>query len=298
MAEGLEIEAAARIVDERDLLAPARRLIGLEQLIEQRIVGTGDGLAVRGLVEAADARLEEIVGAAEIAALADGPHHGRGVERQHLLDLVEQLKRFARLAVELVDEGDDGDVAQAADLKQLARARLDALGGVDDHDGGVDGGQRAVGVVGEVLVARRVEQVQDRAAIFERHHRGGNRDAALALDRHPVGPRPALVLLGLDLAGELDGAAEQQQLLGQRRLAGVGVGDDGEGAPALDLARERAAAPLAGLCAVRWCAFRQRRRCRPAWSSGFCSINGMLRPQELAVWGAKYKGDRRTATCR
>ena len=36
------------------------------------------------------------------------------------------------------------------------------------------------------------------------------------------------VLLGLDLAGKLDGAAEQQQLLGQRRLAGVRVRNDRE----------------------------------------------------------------------
>ena len=54
-----------------------------------------------------------------------------------------------------------GNVAQAADLEQLARARLDALGGVDHHDGGIDRGQRAVGVFREVLVARRVEQVED-----------------------------------------------------------------------------------------------------------------------------------------
>ena len=46
----------------------------------------------------------------------------------------------------------------------------------------------------------------------------------------------ARALSRLDRAGELDRTAEKQQLLGQRRLAGVGVGDDGEGAPAGDLA--------------------------------------------------------------
>jgi hypothetical protein len=44
----------------------------------------------------------------------------------------------AALAVHLVDEGDDRDVAQPADLEQLSRARLDAARGVDHHDGGVD----------------------------------------------------------------------------------------------------------------------------------------------------------------
>jgi hypothetical protein len=48
--------------------------------------------------------------------------------------------------------------------KSLRVWRLDALAGVDDHDGGVDGGEHAVGVLGEVLVARGVEQV-DHAAL-------------------------------------------------------------------------------------------------------------------------------------
>ena len=47
---------------------------------------------------------------------------------------------------------------------------------------------------------------------------------------HPVGGRVARGLAALDGAGQLDRAAEQQQLLGERGLAGVGVRNDGEGA--------------------------------------------------------------------
>jgi hypothetical protein len=43
---------------------------------------------------------------------ADRPGHRRAVERQLLLDLVEDLERDRGLAVHLVDEGDDRDVAQ------------------------------------------------------------------------------------------------------------------------------------------------------------------------------------------
>ena len=64
------------------------------------------------------------------------------------------VQRLAALAVELVDEGDDRRVAQPADLHQLDRPLLDALGAVDDHQRRVDRGQRAVGVLREVLVAR------------------------------------------------------------------------------------------------------------------------------------------------
>src|SRR5437868_564460 len=43
------------------------------------------------------------------------------------------------------------------------------------------------------------------------------------------------------MAGELNGAAEQQQLLGQGGLAGVRMRDDGEGTPALDFGGKRRA---------------------------------------------------------
>ena len=71
--------------------------------------------------------------------------------------------------------------------------------------------------------------------MLEGHDRGDDGDAALALDAHPVGAGAAALALGADVAGELDGAAGAQQVLGQRGLAGVGVGDDREGAAAGDL---------------------------------------------------------------
>ena len=49
----------------------------------------------------------------------------RRVESQHLFDLVEQVEGVTRLAIELVDEGDDGDVAEPADFEQLPGARFD-----------------------------------------------------------------------------------------------------------------------------------------------------------------------------
>ena len=156
----------------------------------------------------------------------------------------------AALAVDLVDEGDDRHRAQPADLEQFARLRLDALGGVDHHHRGIDRGQRAIGVLGEILVARRVEQVEG--------------DAVAARTSSPSEvtemPRCCSIFIQsdrarrfcaarLDLAGEMDRAAEQQQLLGQRGLAGVGVRDDREGA-AVGSGTGIAAAPLARLQAA------------------------------------------------
>ena len=251
--ERLLVEGAAAFDRERHLLHRRGALVLGQHRPDGGVVRPRDRRLGRVLAERAQRLAADVVGAGERAAAPDRPVERRGVERQRLLDLVEQVERIARLAVHLVDEGDDRDVAQPADLEQLARARFDALGGVDHHHRRVDRGQGAVGVLGKVLVARRVEQVEDAAAVFEGHHRGDDRDAAFALDAHPVGAGLAAVGLGPHFAGELDRAAVEQHLFGQRRLAGVRVGDDREGAPARDWAqrghgifgREDSAAALA-----------------------------------------------------
>ena len=149
-----------------------------------------------------------------------------------------RLERIARFAIHLVDEGDDRHVAQPAHLEELQGLRLDAARGVEDHHRAVDGGQRAIGVLAEILVARRVEQVEGEAGMLEAHHRRADRDAALLLDVHPVGTRAPAIATRLDLAGKLDRAAEQQELFGQRGLSGVGVGNDRESAPSSDFGGE------------------------------------------------------------
>ena len=107
-------------------------------------------------------------------------------------------------------------------------------GGVERHHRAVDRGQGAVGVLAEILVARRVEQVEREPLMLKAHHRRRHRDAALPLDRHPVGARPPPLAARLHFAGKLDRAAEQEELFGQRRLAGIGVRDDRKRAPARD----------------------------------------------------------------
>ena len=232
--KGLLVESLQALDGEVELVDGVLALVLGQELGDARIVGAIDGKRLGVLAERRQPAAPNVIGAGERAAAADGPVQRRGVERQRLLDLVEKIERIARLAVHLVDEGDDRDVAQAADLEQLARARLDALGGVDHHHRRIDGGEGAVGVLGKVLVAGRVEQIEDAAGVFEGHDRGHDRNAALALDPHPVGAGLAAVGLGAHFAGKLNRAAEQQHLFGQRRLAGVRVRNDRESAPARD----------------------------------------------------------------
>ena len=229
--EGRDIEGFLGLTRQSDLLRRDFGVGGIGNFRYFRIIRAGDFYRLRVLFEPPHDIGAQIIGADKGPAASDRPGQGHRVQRQGFLDFIEQVEGIARLTVHLVDEGDDGNVAQAADFEQFAGARLDALGGVDDHDRAVDRRERAIGVLGKVLVARRVEQVVDAIAIFEGHHRGDHRNAALALDAHPVGAGLAAIGLGAHFAGQLDRAAEQQQLFGQRGLAGVGMRNDGEGAP-------------------------------------------------------------------
>ena len=229
--EGGAVELLQPLARQLDLLDRLGEVGRLHQRLDIGVVGPRDRHRLGVVVEPAHQLLCEVVGADKPPPLAERPGHRRDLQRQRLLDLVEKVERVAGLAVELVDESDDRDVAQPAHFEQLAGPRLDAARRVQHHDGGIDRRQGAVGVLGKVLVARRVEKVVDAIAILEGHHRGDDGDAALLLDAHPVRAGLAAVGLGAHLAGELDGAAEQQQLLGQGGLAGVGMRDDGEGPP-------------------------------------------------------------------
>ena len=182
--------------------------------------------------------VQEVIGADEIAPHADGPACGRHVDGQVFLDLVDDLEGVAAFAVHLVAEGQDRQVAQAADLEQLAGLAFHALGAVDHHDRGIHGGQRAVGVFGKIAVAGGVDQVEAVLPEIEGHGRGRDRDAALLLHLHEVRPRAPRLALGAHLTRHLDGAAEQQELFGQRGLAGVGVRDDRKGPAAGDFGRQ------------------------------------------------------------
>ena len=58
-------------------------------------------------------------------------------------------------------------------LEELAGLRLDALCGVNDHDGGVRRHKRPIRVLGEVLVAGGVEDVDTEALVLKLHNGRG-----------------------------------------------------------------------------------------------------------------------------
>ena len=129
---------------------------------------------------------------------------------------------------------ENGAVAQRADLEQLDGLGLNALGGVNDHDGGVRRHQGAVGVLTEVLVAGRVQNVDTLVLIVELQNRRGNGNTALLFNVHPVGHRMLGALLALDRTCGLDGPTVEQELFGECGFTGVGVRDDRKCAPGFD----------------------------------------------------------------
>src|SRR6185369_10593203 len=99
----------------------------------------------------------QVVCPAEPLPHADGPGDRSALDLQQALDLVKELQRLAPFAVELVDEGHDRGMAQAADFEQLLRLGFDPLYGVDDHQYRVHSGQNPVGIFGKVVMTGGIE---------------------------------------------------------------------------------------------------------------------------------------------
>jgi len=131
LAIGLRVEGRAQPLRHFDLLAQFGEGRFRQQPRQFRVVEAAaahrlDDSVVDAALEQQERIGEEVIGAEKVVPHADRPG-GRGhVERQRLLDLVQQVERVAGLAVELVDKGDDRHVAQPAHLEELAGLLLDA----------------------------------------------------------------------------------------------------------------------------------------------------------------------------
>ena len=242
---GIQVELVAGTIEQLDVVHQVLMVLLADELIHGRIAQLGldlgdllGGVGVAVALKGNDATSLTIEHAAEVAAAADRPVHGIRIDAQDILDLFHELKRIASLVVELVHKGEDGNVAQRTDLKELFGLGLDALGAVDDHDCGVGGHKGTVGILREVLVAGGIEDVDAGAVVGELQHRGSNGNTALLLDVHPVRDGMLGRALALDRAGGLNAAGIEQQLLGKRGLTGVRVADDRECAARRDFIRQ------------------------------------------------------------
>ena len=127
--------------------------------------------------------------------------------------------------VDLVQHRDDLQVAGQSQVQVGQRLRLDALRGVHQQDRPLARGQAAGDLIGEVHMARGVDEVEHVLLVVAGPGQPDglalDRDAALALDVHPV------QVLRTHLAS-LHHAGELKHPVGQRRLAVIDVRDDAE----------------------------------------------------------------------
>ena len=171
-----------------------------------------------------DDRVEHVLDAG--ARLRRDAKHAVGVVGEQVGELLRDAVGVGLRQVDLVDERDDLEVVLDREVGVRERLRLDPLRRVGDEQRALARLQRARDLVGEVDVARRVDQVQLVALPQDPHRLRLDRDPALALEVHRVEHLRAHLALR-------DGVRELEDAIGERRLAVVDVRDDREVADVL-----------------------------------------------------------------
>ena len=193
-----------------------------DERLERRL-----GVAL-GRRQTLDDRLQHLVDADP--GLGRDHQRVRGVEADNVLDLLPDAVGLGCRQVDLVQDGDDLEVGVDRLVGIGERLRLHALRGVDQQQGAFAGAHGAADLVGEVDMARRVDEVEDEVlavagAVAKPDGLRLDRDAALALDVHRIE----------HLRGHLarfQATAAFDQPVGQCRLAVVDMRHDGEVADA------------------------------------------------------------------
>ena len=108
-----------------------------------------------------------VIDALECLTGADGPVYRAGGNTKLILDIVQQFKDIHRFPVHLIDKGKNGDMAHGADLEKLPGLSLHALTAVNNHNCGIRSHQGTVGVLGEVLMSRSIQNVDTIAVVIK-----------------------------------------------------------------------------------------------------------------------------------
>ena len=128
--------------------------------------------------------VEQVVDA--LAGLGRDAQDLLGGDAEHLLDLRRVAIGVGGGQVDLVEHGDDLEVALERQVAVGQRLRLDALRCIDHQHDALAGGQRAADLVPEVDVTGRVDEVQRVALPVDAHVLRLDGDAPLAFEVHRV----------------------------------------------------------------------------------------------------------------
>ncbi len=119
-------------------------------------------------------------------ACPNRPSHGGTINLKHRLHFIKQLHWITTFTIKLINESHNRRTPQTANLHQFDRALLHSLGNIDDHQRRINGRQCPVGVLRKVLVARRIQQIDDPILIDKLHDRRGHRNTSLLFQFHPI----------------------------------------------------------------------------------------------------------------
>jgi hypothetical protein len=169
----LYAEGLGRGLDQFHILSELGGIVA-ELLVQHGVVQSLDGEHILCNSHAAGpeevkALVIQVVDPFEGGAHADGPRQRAHRDGKLGFQLVQELEGVPTLTVQLINEDDDRRCPHAADLHEFLGLLLHALDAVHDQDHAVHGCERAIGVLGEVLVARCVEQVDLDAVVVESH---------------------------------------------------------------------------------------------------------------------------------
>jgi hypothetical protein len=203
-------------------------VVGLRGRREELLTASGDlvgqilgdrDLDLRGAVPAVRLAMDEVDVALERLGGADRDLERRDLLAERRAQRVEGSPRVGVLPVALVDEEARGAPRRAAQADRLLEAGLDARRGVHDEQRPVDRGEALDHVRDEVGIAGGVDERDPGPVVLERADREAQRLPALLLLGVVVEVGRAVV----DAPEPRDRPGAEEQLLGERRLAGAGV---------------------------------------------------------------------------
>ena len=194
---------------------------------ENAVGGPGSSM-IDGLVDVALAG-REIPDSSKGGSCSDGPIKGDGPDIESPLYLGQKGKRVNPFAVNFVDEGDNRKLSHAGNFKEFECLGFDPLGTIKKHDHRIHGLKGAKGVFAEILVARRIKNIECMVPVVKDQGTACHADPTLSLDFHPVACRVSGGFSGLDGPRQVDGSAIKKKLLRQGCLSSIGMADDGKG---------------------------------------------------------------------
>ncbi len=211
-----------------------------EQLIEPRVIQSLNNFDIVAKFLAARSETDKLIVQKREHTSESFSHSNRPCNRgtldfEDVFNFSEQIDRVLDLAVQFIDERNNRSFTQTANFQKFNCLRLHALGGIDNHDCAVNGGQYSIGIFREVLMSRGIEKIDYVIVVLKLHNGAGDGNTALFFNFHPVARCMTAGFTSLDRTCELNCSAEKKQLFGKSCFTSVRVRNNREGSSAFNL---------------------------------------------------------------